>query len=311
MKTQDIKLFIQVVDSGSIVKAAGLLDLPKSNVSRRIQALEHFLGAKLFVRQPRALQLTEQGQVFYDNAISMLQQFDDTINAIKFPKQQVSGHLKVQLAASAHSHAINDLVYRFMASHPQVTVEILSSNDTTSIIAKHVDVGFHYGESLPDSEMIARKLKTAQLSLYASSEFLAKHNLPSHIEQLAELPYIQARMPGGELLRMPLTSKFKPQNMRTVFTSNDVGAILNAAIAGVGIVALPVHIGDAMVKLGSLKCVYASTPVYEVHSWLLYRSNQFMPLLQRRFIDFIVAEFANMDLAQAAQTGVSKMVNSE
>ena len=64
MKTEDIKLFQHVVESKSLVKAASALDLPKSNISRRLKHLESEIGVSLFRREPRALILTEAGETF-------------------------------------------------------------------------------------------------------------------------------------------------------------------------------------------------------------------------------------------------------
>ncbi|WP_394200563.1 LysR family transcriptional regulator [Shewanella waksmanii] len=308
MKTDDIKLFIQVVDSGSIVRAAALLDLPKSNVSRRIQALETQLGASLFIRQPRALQLTQQGQLFYDNAQLVLQQLDDTMQAIRSPEQQLTGHLKVQMVNSAHGHFITDLLYRFMAQHPKVTIELQSSHQGDTLIERHIDVSFHYGEQLADSELIARKLNTACLGLYASPAFIAENRMPSSIDQLAGLPYVQARMPDGNLLKYPLSEQFNPARLNTVLTCNDVAALVNAAVAGVGIVALPEHLGEALQRQNRLQRLFDDTAVYQLHSWLLYRATRYMPNLKRCFIDYVMDEFEQMDLQGTTLASVSNMV---
>lgn len=85
MNTEDIKLFHQVVDTGSLIRASEIFDLPKSNVSRRIKALEEELNILLFHRQNRAMQLSDVGAKFYDTTKIMLSELEANIQDISAP----------------------------------------------------------------------------------------------------------------------------------------------------------------------------------------------------------------------------------
>lgn len=93
MKTEDIALFHRIVETGSILEAANLLNLPKSTVSRRLQSLEESLNLKLFHRQSRAITLTSAGSHFYEKTLVMLADLDRTLSDITDNKAELTGPL--------------------------------------------------------------------------------------------------------------------------------------------------------------------------------------------------------------------------
>ncbi len=299
MKTEDIKLFQQVVESGSLVKTADTLDLAKSNISRRIKALESEIGAKLFTREPKSMRLTEQGQVFYQKSKSMLAELEQTLTELAEPTKEVSGELRVQMVANAHSLLLANTVYQFMAKYPQVKAEIITTNEELNLSQQHIDIGFSFGEELADSSLIARRIKTAKLKLYAAPSLFEGKPIPTEFSQLDGYNYIQTRLPNGKVFKHSLAADFDPKKLETVLVTNDVQVLIDACVSGLGIAALPVHLGELLVSHHKLLPLCDDAVVYQLHSWIMYRSNQFMPLVVRRFIDFAVTELENSDMPSA------------
>lgn len=308
MKTEDIKLFQQVVESGSLVKTSDALDLAKSNISRRIKSLEQEVGAKLFTREPKSMRLTEQGQVFYQKSKSLLAELEQTLIELAEPTKEVSGELRVQMVANAHSLLLANTVYQFMAKYPQVKAELITTNEELNLSQQHIDIGFSFGETLEDSSLIARRIKSAKLKLYAAPSMFINNDIPQHLSQLDGHKYIQTRLPNGKVFKHSLEAEFDPKKLDIVLVTNDVQVLLDACLSGLGIAALPVHLGDLLVKHNKLIPICDDKVVYHLHSWIMYRSNQFMPLVVRRFIDFAVEQLEKSDMPEATLPAASRFL---
>ncbi len=308
MKTEDIKLFQQVVESGSLVKTSDTLDLAKSNISRRIKALESEIGAKLFTREPKSMRLTEQGQVFYQKSKSLLAELEQTLIELAEPTKEVSGELRVQMVANAHSLLLANTVYQFMAKYPKVKAELITTNEELDLSQQHIDIGFSFGEKLEDSSLIARRIKTAKLKLYAAPSFFEGGQIPKQLSQLDGHKYIQTRLPNGKIFKQSLQPDFDPKKLETVLVTNDVQVLIDACVSGLGIAALPVHLGELLVSHNKLIPLCEERVVYQLHSWIMYRSNQFMPLVVRRFIDFAVAELEKSDMQSATLPAATRFL---
>ncbi|QPG57179.2 LysR family transcriptional regulator [Shewanella eurypsychrophilus] len=308
MKTEDIKLFQQVVESGSLVKTSDALDLAKSNISRRIKSLEQEVGAKLFTREPKSMRLTEQGQVFYQKSKSLLAELEQTLIELAEPTKEVSGELRVQMVANAHSLLLANTVYQFMAKYPQVKAELITTNEELNLSQQHIDIGFSFGETLEDSSLIARRIKSAKLKLYAAPSMFTNNDSPQHLSELDGHKYIQTRLPNGKLFKHSLEAEFDPKKLDIVLVTNDVQVLLDACLSGLGIAALPVHLGDLLVKHNKLIPICDDKIIYHLHSWIMYRSNQFMPLVVRRFIDFAVEQLEKSDMPEATLPAASRFL---
>ncbi len=133
MKTEDIKLFHQIVDAGSLIRASEIFDLPKSNLSRRIKSLEEELQIQLFHRHNRSMQLTEAGEKFYERTKLILDELELSIQEITAPTYELSGHLRVQILPLPGIIDLGRAIFKFMDLYPKVTVEIITGSVETDL----------------------------------------------------------------------------------------------------------------------------------------------------------------------------------
>jgi len=308
MKTEDIKLFQQVVESKSLVRAADVLDLAKSNISRRLKQLESEIGINLFRREARALILTEAGERFYSQSKSILAQLEQTISDITEPTLQLSGELKVQMVTNAHSLSFANAIFEFMALYPLVKVELITTTDELSLAQQHIDIAFVFTEQLQDSNLIARKINEAPLKLYASTDYFSATTLPKSIAELAGHNYIQPRLPSGHFFQKPLQAGFCPGKLNIVLTCNDINASVNACIAGIGLTVLTEHLGDQLVAQNKLIKILPSLEIYRCQSWIMYQSQQFMPATMRRCIDFTIEKLKQSNIKDEIKSTVNRFI---
>jgi len=291
MKTEDLKLFHQIVEMGSIVRAAEVLNLPKSNLSRRLKGLEEELKILLFQRQSRSMQLTHSGADLYEKTKPILNELEKSIQDVTAPNYEISGHLRVDLLPLPDVKEIGCMIFKFMDLYPKVSVEILTSGDDKNLIEQHIDVAIRFSETLKDSELIARPFQSATFSFYASPDYIAKNGLPSCAADMKNHNVIRNRFPDGHIYnKIPLGEGDEMVEANGNLVVSPGILIIQACLMGRGICFMPDFIAAEYQESGELVRVLADTQPVIKCNWLVYPSRNHLSLTARTFIDFMLAE---------------------
>lgn len=311
LKTQDLKLFLQVAESGSIAAAATSLNLAKSQISRRISALEAELGCQLFQRHEQGLQLNDAGQLFFAQTQKITEQLDQALAMLQPDSAQLNGKLRVMIVSNAHAYLIANMIYGFMAQYPSCQFDIIYANQAPNIVQQHIDVIFTFGERLRDSNLIAKPLNSSEIKLYAAPQLLQPGSNYQRVSAICELPYIETRLPNGASFKEPQLVELDPFPVKPVLTVNDIEASLGACLAGVGMTLLPTHLAVHLVAKQRLVPLLNNACIYQCHSWMMFQKQSFMPPLLRCFIDFAWQQLQQQDLAPVAQHLTQKFESEE
>ncbi|MGO2279373.1 MULTISPECIES: LysR family transcriptional regulator [unclassified Psychrobacter] len=183
-KTEDIEIFLTVVDTGSFTGAANLLNQQVAKVSRAVSRLEDTLQCTLLNRTTRRLELTEEGHVFIRYARESLNTLYTGEEAIKLLKQSPSGHLRIDAASPFVFHQLTSLVGDFVAQYPHITLDLTSHDNIIDLLEYKTDLAIRIGD-LKDSNLHARLLGKSKLRLVASPEYLNQYNEVAHIDDLS------------------------------------------------------------------------------------------------------------------------------
>ncbi|KRU22120.1 LysR family transcriptional regulator [Psychrobacter piscatorii] len=183
-KTEDIEIFLTVVDTGSFTGAANLLNQQVAKISRAVSRLEDTLQCTLLNRTTRRLELTEEGHVFIIYARESLNTLYTGEEAIKLLKQAPSGHLRIDAASPFVLHQLTALVGEFVQQYPHITLDLTSHDNIIDLLEHKTDLAIRIGD-LKDSNLHARLLGKSQLRLVASPEYLYQHNEVAHINDLS------------------------------------------------------------------------------------------------------------------------------
>ena len=303
MKTEDIKLFHQIVETGSMVHASEILDLPKSNLSRRLKGLEEELNILLFHRQNRSMLLTEAGEKFYKQTKPILNQLESTIQEVTAPSNEIGGHLRIQLLPLPDLLMIGNLIFKFMDLYPKITVEVLTSSEDKNLAENHIDVAFRIavGQTLKDSSLVARPFKSAHLSFYASPDYINEYGLPTSPDELKHHNVIRFRSPDGQIhSHLQLGKTQKTVEVFGNLVINSAPLILEAGLQGRGIMFMPEDIASFFVEQGKLVRLFETMEPSTNFGWLVYPSRTHLSLTARTFIDFMMSnvEHDSMGIAQ-------------
>ncbi|MDE1244241.1 LysR family transcriptional regulator [Vibrio aestuarianus] len=290
MKTEDIKMFHHIVESGGLVKASELLDLPKSNLSRRLKALEHELGIDLFHRQHKTIVVSENGRRFYQTSKTFLEQFEIEIQGLSSQNFELSGHIRIQILALPNLRILANIITDFMSIHPKVTIEIITSSTEFELIEKNVDIGFRIGYQLESMDLIARKLLSVDLSLYASPQYLEQYGTPQTPMDLELHEFILFRKFDGKIdRRLNFNNESVTVSGRLIV--NDVGLLTQSCLDHQGISCIADHDTQEYVENGKLVKLLPNYRTEQVHGWLLYPRKKTLSRQAKALIDYILERF--------------------
>ncbi|MDX1301857.1 LysR family transcriptional regulator [Photobacterium sp.] len=311
MRTEDIKLFHQIVETGSMVHASEILDLPKSNLSRRLKGLEEELNILLFHRQNRSMLLTEAGEKFYKQTKPILNQLENTIQEVTAPSNEIGGHLRIQLLPLPDLLMIGKMIFKFMDLYPKITVEVLTSSEDKNLAENHVDVAFRIGvgQSLKDSSLIARPFKSAQLNFYASPGYIREHGHPTSTDKLKNHNVIRFRAPDGQIhSQLPIGKTHEAVEVSGNLVINSVPLIIESGLLGRGIVFIPDSIANHYVEKGELVQLFDNIESAVHYGWLVYPSRKHLSLTARTFVDYMLSNVEQDPTCTAHPQDIQKML---
>jgi DNA-binding transcriptional LysR family regulator len=181
--TDELQVFVSVIDCGSITAAAEALQQTVSGVSRALTRLEKKLDATLVRRTTRRLQLTDEGELFLTRARLILAAMDDAEESIARHRERPAGRLRVDAASPFMLHCIVPHVKAFAALYPDITLELTSNERIVDLMEQRVDIAIRLG-ALQDSTLHARSLGSTRWRVLASPAYLAEHGEPRDVDEL-------------------------------------------------------------------------------------------------------------------------------
>lgn len=249
-----MRLFIRVSDAGSFSRAAADLSMGQPTVSRRIQDLEHQLGAELFHRSTRALSLTEAGQRFYKRAHDILDDFDEAEAEARGLDKEPVGMLRISAPTSFAQRVITPTVGLFLMKYPHVRIDMLTDDTYTDLVTEGVDIAFRLGE-LSDSSLMAKRLMVAYRGIWASPSYLEAHGVPKTPSDLKDhhgLVFRQSLQGQQWTLRHIETGEEERIQMDGRFRGSSGDTLMQGAIDGLGIFIGPDWLVCPHVRAGDL-----------------------------------------------------------
>ena len=178
-KLSVMRAFCRIVELNSFTKAAADLGLSPALLSRETKRLEESLGCALLIRTTRKMTLTEHGALYYAEALRLLAQMEGLENAVRQGAGMVKGRLRVNAPLSFGLAALSPLLPRFMAAHPDLTIELNLDDRVVDMVEGGFDLSIRVRAELPDSGLIARNLGVVRQRLFASRAYLDARGRPS------------------------------------------------------------------------------------------------------------------------------------
>ena len=182
--SEELMVFVTVVESGSFSRAAEQLGQDNSVVSRTIKRLEQKLDIQLLNRTTRQISLTHEGERYFTRVQKILQDMAAAENDLLEHRNEPQGLLRIDAATPVILHVLSPLVAEFTRRYPKMTLSLYSSESNINLIDQKVDVAVRVGE-LEDSSLRARKLMLSYRHVLASPAYLQQWGVPKSVDDLA------------------------------------------------------------------------------------------------------------------------------
>ncbi|MGE7993878.1 LysR family transcriptional regulator [Pseudomonas sp. NPDC089554] len=255
MDLETLETFVEVADTGGISQAAQRLGVSKSIVSRRLSRLEAELGTQLLARSTRGAALTEAGATFRDHAAKVCAEIDSAREAI-LPNGPLRGRLRVAVPVS-FGPTFAPMLAEMARRHPELTIQTCYSDRFVDLIGEGFDCGIRVGY-LPDSNLvIAKRIGPVYTTLVASPAYLKAHGAPQSPEALGEH---QALMQSTETWQFLDGDKVVTGHPQGRFKADNGRALVDAAVAGLGIAYLPDCLIQEHLNAGALVPIMTAYP---------------------------------------------------
>lgn len=294
----DLAWFVQVVDHGGFAAAGRALDQPKSKLSRRIAQLEERLGVRLIQRTTRQFAVTEVGLTFYQHCKAMLIEAEAAEQAVETLRSEPRGSVKLTCPVTLlHAH-VGPMLARFMVRYPGVNLQLEATNRRVDVVGEGVDVAIRVRpRPIEDSDLVMRVLADRGHRLVASPGLVERQGQPRVPSELSDWPGLSLGA-GKHQHKWQLTG---PEGARAeiYFThrlvTTDMLALREAAIAGVGVVQLPLLMVRDQLAAGELVVVLDEwQPRREVIHAVFASRRGLLPSV-RALVDFLSEEYQRME----------------
>ncbi|HEV2573166.1 MAG TPA: LysR family transcriptional regulator [Beijerinckiaceae bacterium] len=235
-----LAIFALVVRSRSFAGAAAELGASKATVSKAVSRLEQKLGTRLLNRTSRRLSLTDAGRRLAERAEHILVSGEAAESDAQAESSSPRGLVRLAAPMSFGMRAIAPLLPKFFETYPHVAVDLQLSDTMVDLIGEGFDLALRIAV-LPDSSLVARRLADVHRYIVAAPSYLEKHGRPTHPLQLAEHQcFVYTNIPNPRTWRFENTRGEEASvRINGPLVSNSGEAMLEAAIAGCGIAALP------------------------------------------------------------------------
>jgi DNA-binding transcriptional LysR family regulator len=281
-------LFVRVVERGSFSAVAREAGVGQSAVSKQIAALEAHLGAQLMRRTSRSMTLTDAGQIFYESALRLVDEFEAAESLVGRGQSAPSGLIRVTVAPVFGRLYIVPRLPEFFARYPDISIELTGSGRNINLIEEGVDLAIRNGD-LADSNMIVRRIAMAPFATVATPAYLAARGVPRTPADLdAHACLIFAP------LHEPLPWEFRDgsravlHHPRANFRTADAEQIRAAVLADLGLAHGPVWAFAPEIATGALRVVLADYAPGPLAISAVHPAGRRLPTKVRVFIDFLV-----------------------
>lgn len=291
-----LMIFQTIVQEGSIRSAARKLEIAPPTASQALKALEANLGLPLFNRTTRSMELTEAGQLLYDNTTSAVSALNSALESVHDLRTEPTGKVRLTLPRFVYQWLLEPAYAAFCRRYPGLQLEVSISDATVNLITEGLDVGIRFGDKLEEG-MVARPLtQPMKEALFVSPSYVEQYGLPETPEQLADHKQIQYRFIASNKLA-PLQLERDGQQfevaMPRALILNDTDMMLDAAYKGLGIGRIVEPVVTDAFEQGSL--IPVLKPYWTTYPalYLYFPQNSQKARRVRVLIDFLIERLAD------------------
>jgi DNA-binding transcriptional LysR family regulator len=294
-----LSAFVEVARHRSFTRAAAVLGVSPTALSKSLQRLESAVGVRLLNRTTRVVQLTSEGALLLDQITPALTAIGQALDTLNNAEKEVRGTLRITVPTVAYSLLLERHVAEFLRRYPKLQLEVQIDDALVDIVGAGLDAGIRLGERLALDMFATPLLRSERMAVVAAPSYLATKPRIESPADLLRHECIRLRMKtNGTLYPWTLTigGESRAVDVEGRLILDNMPAVLNAAIGGCGVACTFERLAASAIADGRL---HQLLPAYcqDYPGWFLYfPSRRHMSPRLRAFIDFFRA--ANLDTCE-------------
>jgi len=303
-KLQAMALFVRIVETGGIARAADGLGIPKATATTLLQKLEASLGVKLLNRTTRRISVTPDGSAYYTTAAAILGEIQDAEDALSKRSASPRGRVRVDAPTLIARAVIVPALPGFLSDYPDVELALACNERHFDLAAEGIDCALWIGD-LGDANLVARRVGYIYFATCAAPAYLAQHGSPTHPRELVQhrcINRFSAR--SGETVEWIFSKG--AERVQAVFPGHvaleDENSYVSAAEAGLGIAQMPAFVVKEAVERKALDLVLADWLPEPSPLHIVYPQSRHLSRRVRVFVDWLAALIGEHDGIQLRST---------
>lgn len=281
--------FVTAARSRTFTEAAESLGISRSAVGKAIARLEARLGVRLFHRTTRRIALTADGESYFATCAAALEEIASAEAGLASQSSLPSGRLRVDMPSSFGRHVMLPILLRIGAAHPDLHYTLSFNDHLIDPAQEGIDLTIRFGGVESSGGLVARKLGRQRLVLCASPGYLAAHGVPRTIKDLQAhrsiVGFRNGQPVGWRFGDTVSAGDFVPQGTHQL---NDGDAVIDAAIAGLGICQMPISLVRPHIASGRLQLVLEECTAYCIEIFALWPRTRHLRPKVRYVVDELV-----------------------
>jgi DNA-binding transcriptional LysR family regulator len=298
-----MRSFRKVLELGSFSAAARQLGLSKAAVSKQVSELEAYLGATLIHRTTRRLHPTDAGQAYFESAVGLLDELEAADAAVRHLQSEPAGTLRVSVPSAFGQVCLSAMLSELGRRHPKLTVSVEASDRLVDLVEEGFDAAIRIRAALPDSTLIAKRIRQIPIHVVAAPRYLKAHGTPQKPEDLARhncFIYTLSSRPFEWSFKGPTGSKgggSKAGGSRQVKVRGSIHAnhghlLLEPLRDGEGIAMLPEFLLAQDLEKGTIVPILTKFPADPLTLFVVYPPSRHSSPKIRALVDIVTEWFA-------------------
>lgn len=283
-----MRIYRRVVELRAFSAAARDLSLSNASVSKHVSFLEDHLGARLLERTTRSLAVTPTGSAYYEKCARILDELEETEQGVRNATSAPRGLLRVNAPVAFAQTNLSPLITNFARRYPEIELDLTLSDRFVDLIEEGVDVAIRVSRELADSSsLVAQTLAKTRLVICGSPSYLRKHGTPRSPTDLSRFSCIEYSMVTRGHWPMPTEHGFVQVPVKSTFRVNNSSFARSAALAGLGLIYLPLFYVQPELEAGTLREILTSLPAAQVTLHAVYSRQRHLSARVRTFVDYM------------------------
>jgi DNA-binding transcriptional LysR family regulator len=286
----DVPTFLAVVEAGSFAAAAKRLRVSRSAVGKAVARIEQRLGSRLFQRTTRSQSLTDEGQIFFERCGRAMAELEDARAMIEAGHAGVTGKLRVSMPVLYGRLRVAPVLLQLARSHPRLEIDLDFRDYFVDVIRDGFDLCVRGGWGEDIGGLMSRRIAGEATIVCASPAYIERNGAPSDLVDLARHETIAYRRGGKiQVWRFPNGGRILDIVPSTRFHVDDLGTILDSALAGFGLAWLPDWLIDEHMRSGRLVRILPNQLALTSDFYVVWPETPYLPRRVRVAIDALAA----------------------